>query len=324
MHKGLATWWVSVTLFLLAGTASIQAAPDVVLELPPSVRQGEVLPVTVLSSHITGGTAELRLPNGTRHSAPVWRMAVHTRSERSAWIALLAVSSTAALGEAEVTVRFFEGEGAGHREATTQTVPVRVEDGRYRSERIALNRTMTNLRRTDDPRRAEQSRVLWELIHRMDIAARFHAGRLQLPVDDFRETSFFGDRREFQYVDGGSARSIHNGLDLAAPTGTAIRAPAAGRVVMAEDRIITGLSIVIEHLPGVYSLYYHLDSMDVSEGDLVSTGTSLGTVGSTGLSTGPHLHWELRVSGVAVDPKRYLGQPLVDTTTIVRSLSRVP
>jgi len=315
---------VSVTLFLLAGTASIQAAPDVVLELPPSVRQGEVLPVTVLSSHITGGTAELQLPDGTRHSAPVWRMAVHTHSDRSAWIALLAVSSTAALGEGEVTVRFLTGDGAGRREATTQTASVRVEDGRYRSEQIALNRAMTNLRRTDDPRRAEQSRVLWELIHRMDVAARFHAGSLRLPVDSFRETSFFGDRRQFQYIDGGSARSIHNGLDLAAPTGTVVSAPAAGRVVMAEDRIITGLSVVLEHLPGVFSLYYHLDSMDVSEGDLVSTGTTLGTVGSTGLSTGPHLHWELRVSGVAVDPKRHLERPLIDTTAIVRSLSTVP
>ena len=93
---------------------------------------------------------------------------------------------------------------------------------------------------------------------------------------------------------------------------------------MAEDRIITGLSVVLEHLPGVFSLYYHLDSMDVSEGDLVSTGTTLGTVGSTGLSTGPHLHWELRVSGVAVDPNRHLERPLIDTTAIVRSLSTVP
>jgi len=93
---------------------------------------------------------------------------------------------------------------------------------------------------------------------------------------------------------------------------------------MAEDRILTGLTIIIEHLPGVFSLYYHLDRLDVVPGDAVVAGDAIGTVGSTGLSTGPHLHWELRVAGAAVDPSPYLERPLVDTAGWGRSLSVAP
>ena len=71
---------------------------------------------------------------------------------------------------------------------------------------------------------------------------------------------------------------------------------------MAENRISTGWSVVIEHLPGVYSLYYHMDSLTVEKGDMVKRGTLIGYSGATGLATGPHLHWEVRVNGNAVNP----------------------
>jgi murein DD-endopeptidase MepM/ murein hydrolase activator NlpD len=75
---------------------------------------------------------------------------------------------------------------------------------------------------------------------------------------------------------------------------------------MAENRISTGYSIVIEHLPGLYSLYYHLSKMDVKEGDMVKKGQLIGLSGSTGLATGPHLHWEMRLNGEAVRPEFFL------------------
>jgi murein DD-endopeptidase MepM/ murein hydrolase activator NlpD len=145
-----------------------------------------------------------------------------------------------------------------------------------------------------------------------------------MPLDSLRYTSFYGDRRTYAYSDGGSAGSIHNGVDLAAPTGTPIHAPGRGRVRMATNRIVTGGTIVIEHLPGVYSLYYHLDSVDVTVGETVETGAVIGTVGSTGLSTGPHLHWELRVAGVAVDPAFVVDDALLDTDHLRGTLSSVP
>jgi len=80
---------------------------------------------------------------------------------------------------------------------------------------------------------------------------------------------------------------------------------------MAQSRIVTGNTVVVEHLPGVFSLYYHLDEIRVEEGVLVAGGQEIGTVGDTGLATGPHLHWEMRVGGVPVSPEDLMDHPLL-------------
>jgi len=81
---------------------------------------------------------------------------------------------------------------------------------------------------------------------------------------------------------------------------------------MAADRIVTGKTVVVEHVPGLFSLYMHLSSISVAEGQVVERGASLGLSGSTGLSTGPHLHWEVRAAGQAVDPEYWLSRPPLD------------
>jgi murein DD-endopeptidase MepM/ murein hydrolase activator NlpD len=96
-----------------------------------------------------------------------------------------------------------------------------------------------------------------------------------------------------------------------------------GRVVLARERLLTGNSVILEHLPGVYSLYYHLDSMAVNEGEIVETGQVLGRSGATGLATGPHLHWEIRVSGENADPDAFLSQPILDKNDIIYRMSKV-
>jgi murein DD-endopeptidase MepM/ murein hydrolase activator NlpD len=87
-------------------------------------------------------------------------------------------------------------------------------------------------------------------------------------------------------------------------------------------RIVTGNSVVIEHLPGVYSLYYHLDKIEVKEGDIVEAGTLLGLSGATGLATGPHLHWEVRVNGENTDPDVFTTRPILDKSLILSKLGR--
>jgi murein DD-endopeptidase MepM/ murein hydrolase activator NlpD len=311
-------------LALLPGAPTWLAAEDqelpVRLRVDREVAQGEVLEVEISAWNLAGLRVELAAADGARHVSTAWRVAAHPLSGEAIWTALVGVPSTAATGTGELLLSLTSVDG----EIAERRVPVWIAPGDFRQERIALNGAMSDLRTSDDPRIAEQSRVLWQVIHRIDPTARHHSGRFILPVGEFRYTSFFGDRREFAYIDGGSARSIHNGLDLAAPTGTPIVSPAAGTVVMAEDRVLTGLTIIIEHLPGVFSLYYHLDRLDVFAGDVVAAGDGIGTVGSTGLSTGPHLHWELRVAGVAVDPSPFLERPLVDTAGLSRSLSTLP
>jgi murein DD-endopeptidase MepM/ murein hydrolase activator NlpD len=119
-------------------------------------------------------------------------------------------------------------------------------------------------------------------------------------------TAPFGSRRTY-----GSSPTIvaHAGEDLSVPAGTAVLAPAGGKVVLAELLFERGNGVVLDHGHGVFTCYWHLSAIDVKVGDMVSSGQKLGEVGSTGLSTGPHLHWEMHVNGVAVDPLQWLDAP---------------
>lgn len=121
-----------------------------------------------------------------------------------------------------------------------------------------------------------------------------------LPVDG-RITSRFAPRRLHPIL---RVYRPHRGLDIAAPTGTAITSPAAGRVVKAGREIGYGLVVHVDHGGGVISRYAHCKSILVEEGQLVDEGVRIATVGSTGLATAPHLHYEVRVNGEARDPMR--------------------
>lgn len=120
-----------------------------------------------------------------------------------------------------------------------------------------------------------------------------------------RDTSAFGLPR--RYAPGGPV-SFHLGTDIAAPTGTPIVATNDGVVRIAGMYPIKGGLVVIDHGFGVTSLYFHQSTIAVAEGDVVERGQVIGTVGSTGLSTGPHLHWEMRVDGVPTAPLAWVGR----------------
>ncbi len=123
-----------------------------------------------------------------------------------------------------------------------------------------------------------------------------------MPVDG-RQTSDFGPRVD--PMKGG--HGYHTGLDIAAPMGTAVHASGDGVVVRAGTAGGYGNMVVIDHGGGVETRYAHLSEMAVQVGDRVAAGAVVGGVGSTGRSTGPHLHFEVRRDGSAVDPQKELG-----------------
>ena len=110
--------------------------------------------------------------------------------------------------------------------------------------------------------------------------------------------SRFGSRS----ILNGQAMSPHGGADFASPEGTPIKAPNAGRVVLADDLYYTGGTVVLDHGLGLVSLFAHLSRVDVREGQMVERGAVVGLVGATGRVTGAHLHWTLRANGARVDP----------------------
>jgi len=118
-----------------------------------------------------------------------------------------------------------------------------------------------------------------------------------------RVTGYFGEQRSFN---GGPVQGHHGGTDLGADAGTPIYASNDGVIVMSGLYLVRGNLVVIDHGGGVFSLYGHMSERAVEVGDAVGKGQVIGYVGSTGLSTGPHLHWELSVFGVLVDGLRWL------------------
>ena len=127
-----------------------------------------------------------------------------------------------------------------------------------------------------------------------------------LPITG-RSTSGYGTPRRYER---GGAVIYHEGADIAAPVGTPVRATNAGRVLVADFFPIKGGLVVIDHGGGVSSLYFHQSKILVKAGDWVERGDVIGEVGTTGRSTGPHLHWEMRVNGVTSDPLAWVDKVL--------------
>ncbi len=206
---------------------------------------------------------------------------------------------------------------------TASTLPKRqslpIAPRTFITETIALGQENTDIKTKPDPQKTAEAAELWKLLTTSN-PGLFTQGGFAAPVDSNRRTSFFGDRRMYQYTNGTSERTIHGGIDYGVPRGTVVRATAPGLVLMARYRIVTGNTVVLQHAPGVYSLYYHMDSLSVTEGSQVDGGTELGKSGSTGLSTGPHLHWEFRIQGEFADPDLMVSLAPLDKDRILRKM----
>lgn len=111
----------------------------------------------------------------------------------------------------------------------------------------------------------------------------------------------------FRRVINGETRSPHSGEDFSVPEGTPVKATNSGKVVLVGNYFFTGKSIFVDHGLGCYSMYFHLNEINVKKGQPVRKGDIIGKVGATGRATGPHLHWGIRLNGARVNPISMVG-----------------
>ncbi len=159
---------------------------------------------------------------------------------------------------------------------------------------------------TVDPAVTEPENELWASLGLPVTPDKMWAGLFTSPVPlELTDcwTSLFGNRRAYN---GSAYEYFHSGLDFCGTVGTELYAPAAGKVVYTGSLIVRGNVVVIDHGWGVYTAYDHLSEIFVSPGDVVQPGQRIGLGGATGRTTGPHLHWEVWVGGVQVDPENWL------------------
>lgn len=176
-------------------------------------------------------------------------------------------------------------------------VPLLVSAGRYDYERIDLPPDRVSL--LDPALSQAESRKIAEL-RTVRTTERLWALPFSMPLPG-SVTSYYGSRRSYGY----GFTSYHGGTDFRARLGTPVNAPETGTVVLAEPLVVRGNAVILDHGWGVLTGYWHLSRIDVEVGQLVNRGDLIGAVGNTGLSTGPHLHWEMWVNGASVSPLQW-------------------
>jgi murein DD-endopeptidase MepM/ murein hydrolase activator NlpD len=212
---------------------------------------------------------------------------------------LVGIGATAQIGP--YLLNLTATDSAGQKANASQ--PVQVVAGDFVTEQIILSPEKSKLL---DPAliRAENERL--SQVFGTFSGQQWWEGLFRVPLQgSLRVTSAFGTRRSYN---DGPPTSYHGGIDYGAETGTSVLAAGRGRVALAEELTVRGKAVIIDHGLGVYSGYYHLSEIAVQAGQEVERGDPIGKVGSTGLSTGPHLHWEIRVAGVYVDPFQWTRQ----------------
>jgi murein DD-endopeptidase MepM/ murein hydrolase activator NlpD len=298
-------------IFFLALTVNAHAAPFRYALIPENPRPGE--PVTIGVTNASGAKAAVLVFEGKRLTRAAF-VSIPAEGEKQPFMAaVLTVPATAKPGRAVISVEGSRG--------IMGEIAITIAEREFTSEVIELNAVLTGIRTEPDPQKTAESEQVWTILNKTGKEAHCF-GNFSPPVSSTRRTSFYGDRRVYRYSSGSSDVSIHAGIDYGVPTGTEVNACGAGRVALARRRIVTGNSVIIEHFPGIYSLYYHLDTIEIAEGALVEAGTLLGLSGATGLATGPHLHWEIRVFGENTDPDAFIARPILDKDAILGMIYR--
>ncbi|AWG42646.1 M23 family peptidase [Candidatus Borreliella tachyglossi] len=235
------------------------------------------------------------------------------------YIALIGITPMIREGKREIEIEF---------ENTKYIKEIEIKKFEFRKTTIKLDKKKATLvTRQKSIRAKEQALILWNIIGNVGDITIYHYDTLVHPIkDQYRITSPYGDQRI--YMQGNKKISnyqIHNGKDYAPlkKEKTPIFAAGRGKIVFARDRDITGKTVIIQHLPGVFTIYLHLSKFGVKENKIVNTGEYIGHVGNTGLSTGPHLHFEVRINGVALNPDFFLEQMLIDKNKIINNIKRI-
>ena len=258
----------------------------------PAASQGGLLQAEVWSAEPLSGIDA----KWADHSLPFWPDARRANVQR----ALAGVDLEQKPGGYEIAIAAQLPSG----DQVSCSARVTVKEGKFTIENLKVAPEFVEPNPKEIERADQEGKRLRELFGTVT-PERLWRGSFRLPLPGAKNAQNFGRRR----VLNGEPRSPHTGVDFPAPAGTPIHAAQRGRVALAENLFFSGNTVVLDHGLGVYTFYGHMSSISVKVGDLVSAGAILGRVGATGLVTGPHLHWGLKVNQARVNPLQIVGLP---------------
>jgi murein DD-endopeptidase MepM/ murein hydrolase activator NlpD len=290
---------------------SFQVAPlsprPAALSLAVSHRAKVIVPGDVVLVNVVP-SARATTVEGTAFDQHVtfWRSDTGTT-----WRGLVGIPLDTPQGSQELLVQATDPSGA----VVTSRLALRVHDKQFATRRLTVDPRFV------DPPANEVERILREqaLLNEtfVTVTERLWRGAFVPPVPA-RPNSSFGRLTVFN----NEPRGRHQGADYAVGTGTPVRAPNAGRIVIADDLYFSGNTIVLDHGGGLFSLFAHLSRMTLPRGAVVTKGDKVGEVGATGRVTGPHLHWAVRLGDVSVDPQSLIAAAASLTETAVAAPRR--
>jgi murein DD-endopeptidase MepM/ murein hydrolase activator NlpD len=304
--KALLVFLIFIFLILLAVIAvnfTYDSVSEGSVPAPVSEAEEESLPVPVPEpefftselSLVQGEVFVMKLTNVPLDIKPVATtelgLSVFTPAGDGEWFAAIPIGNTRQPGIYKISA------GAGAFEWETQVL-VNAYD--FDTQNLIVDTSNPTIVEANSPEAYQQYREKIPPLFETYDEQTYWEGTFVRPVSEGRISTSFGAIR---YTNSNWSNPRHHwGIDIAADTGTLVIAPNHGRVVLAEYLLNTGNTAVIEHGGGLKSYYYHMDSLAISLGDMVQKWGPIGTVGSTGYSTGPHLHFEMRIGNQAVNP----------------------
>jgi murein DD-endopeptidase MepM/ murein hydrolase activator NlpD len=250
---------------------------------PKVAKQGEVCLVRA------SGPISLRSIHGEFQGE---RFSISFNNETGAYEGLIGIDMSTSPTTYEIKVFATDRDNRVHTSALSLTV----EKVDFGTQVLSLPPSMVDLDAKTLERVNQEAKRL-ETLFQAFRHERLWKSVFVRPVEGEISTGFGLNR-----IINGQRRSQHAGIDLRAEKGTSVLASNHGVVVLVDELFFSGKSVILDHGWGLYSMYFHLSEALVKEGDLVRTGAMLGRVGSTGRSTGPHLHWGIRINGARVDP----------------------
>lgn len=286
---GLCACTVLVLTLLAGGAVAAPAAPlELTVESPASVARGDAFLVT---ASVPNATAKMTFKwMGKQHVVPT--VLVKNATAGRAYARMLLPVPMDAAGNSQPLV-----VTAGENTARTQIALV---DKARPVQTLTVDKKFTSPPAHEKARIAEDRRRVAEAVSRYTPMQEWSLPLLRPVAGSI--SSQFGLRRVYN----GATKSTHRGLDMRSPMGTPVPAVADGEVVLADGLYYSGNAVYIDHGLGVVTSYMHMSELLVQAGQKVKRGEIIGKVGSTGQSTGPHLHLGLMVLATAVDPVPFL------------------
>ncbi len=228
--------------------------------------------------------------------------AIHIFKENDTYYAILALNYWAKPGSYTLDFSVAEKDKTIYSHDYTLTVV----DKTFKKQYLTVDTTVESSTRNDAA--YAQYAEHFTPVRDTSINEKLWEGPFIQPVEGRISTEF----GEMRYVNGALTSYRHSGIDIAAPAGTNIMAPNNGVVKLSMPLILTGETIVIDHGYGIFSVYFHMNERFVNVGDTLTKGDIIGTVGSTGFSTGPHLHWTMSYYRTNVSPWLFIERDLMN------------